>query len=240
MSEVLAIILARGGSKGLPNKNILPLANHPLIAYSIEAGLKSKTINRVIVSTDSPKIAEIARKYGAETPFMRPDEFAQDMSTDLEAFEHALRWLRENENYEPDIVVQLRPTSPIRTVEIIDECVNRLIQSDADSLRIVTESPVTPYKMWSITDENEYMQPLLDAPGIDEPFNQPRQKLPKKYWQIGFLDVIRTKTILNGSMSGKKILPYIVPNDFAIDIDDINSFIKAEQKISESKDYVQF
>lgn len=240
MSEILAIIPARGGSKGLPDKNILPLANHPLIAYSVEAALQSKLINRVIVSTDSTKIAEIAHQYGAEIPFIRPSEFAQDMSTDLEVFAHALRWLKENENYEPDFVVQLRPTSPVRTVTIIDECINRLIHSDADSLRIVTESPITPYKMWSIPDVDGYMQPLLPTPGIDEPFNQPRQKLPKTYWQIGFLDVIRTKTIWNGSMSGKKILPFIVPNDYAIDIDDIKSFIQAEQKIAENEQYVQF
>lgn len=240
MSAVLAIIPARGGSKGLPHKNILPLANHPLIAYSIEAALKSSAITRTIVSTDSPEIAKVAQQYGAEIPFMRPDEFAQDLSTDFEVFLHALQWLKENENYEPELVVQLRPTSPIRKTSIIDECVNHLLQSDADSLRIVTESPITPYKMWKIEDNKPFMQPLLNVEDIDEPFNQPRQKLPKTYWQIGFLDVIRVKTILSGSMSGKNILPYVVSGDFAIDIDDMNSFIKAEQKLAESSDYVHF
>ncbi|MBP1637946.1 MAG: acylneuraminate cytidylyltransferase family protein [Bacteroidetes bacterium] len=239
--EVLAIIPARGGSKGLPNKNILPLLNHPLIAYSIKAALDSQLINRTIVSTDSAIIAQTALKYHAEVPFMRPDEFAQDMSTDFEVYYHALNWLKENEGYVPDYVVQLRPTSPIRSTKIIDDCIQRLSNSNADSLRIVTPSPITPYKMWTIQSEEMPMTPLLSLNKINEPYNQPRQKLPQTYWQIGFLDVIKTSTILDKkSMSGKSILPYIVSNEFAIDIDDISSFVKAAEVLSKSKEYVQF
>ncbi len=113
--KILAIIPARGGSKGLKNKNILPLLGHPLIAYSIKASLDSKRINRVIVSTDSKEIAVVAKQYGAEVPFMRPAEIAQDMSTDMEMFLHALGWLKKNEDYVPDIIVHLRPTSPVRS-----------------------------------------------------------------------------------------------------------------------------
>lgn len=239
--EVLAIIPARGGSKGLPNKNILPLLDHPLIAYSIKAAQDSQFITRTIVSTDSEIIAQAALKYNAEVPFMRPDEFAQDMSTDFEVYYHALNWLKENEGYVPDYVVQLRPTSPVRNTKIIDDCIQKLANSDADSLRIVTPSPITPYKMWTIESEELPMIPLLDLPEIDEPYNQPRQKLPQTYWQIGFLDVIKTETILQQkSMSGKKMLPYIVGNEFAVDIDDMSSFVKAAEVISKSNDYVQF
>jgi CMP-N,N'-diacetyllegionaminic acid synthase len=238
--EVLAIIPARGGSKGLPNKNILPLLNHPLISYSIKAALDSKLINRVIVSTDSPSIAEIAIKYGAEVPFVRPDEFAQDLSTDFEVFSHALNWLDNNENYRPDIVVQLRPTSPIRKSSLIDQCIIKLMSSAADSLRIVTPSPITPYKMWKIEDESHPLIPLLTIDGISEPFNEPRQRLPQTYWQIGTLDVIKTETILSKkSMSGKNILPHIVGNEWAIDIDEIQSFIKASEVIL-SDNFVKF
>jgi len=239
--EILAIIPARGGSKGLPNKNILPLLDHPLIAYSIKAALDSQLITRTIVSTDSDTIAQTALKYNAEVPFIRPAEFAQDMSTDFEVYFHALNWLKINENYVPDYVVQLRPTSPIRSTQIIDACIQKLITSDADSLRIVTPSPITPYKMWTIENEEMPMIPLLSLPEINEPYNQPRQKLPQTYWQIGFLDVIKTNTILEQkSMSGKKILPYIVGNEFAIDIDDMNSFVKAAEALSKSDEYVQF
>ena len=238
--EVLAIIPARGGSKGLPNKNILQLINHPLIAYSIKAALDSSLITRTIVSTDSDAIADVARNYGAEVPFMRPDEFAKDLSTDLDVFTHALKWLKENEKYVPDFVVQLRPTSPIRKARLIDDCINKLICSNADSLRIVTPSPITPYKMWKIEDESQPLIPLLTLSGISEPFNEPRQSLPQTYWQIGTLDVIRTETILQKkSMSGNNILPHVVGNEWAIDIDEIQSFIKAGEVIL-SDNFVKF
>ena len=232
MSEILAIIPARGGSKGLPDKNILPLLNHPLITYSIKAALDAKKITRVIVSTDSEKIADISLKYGAEVPFVRPAEFAQDWSTDLEVFKHSLTWLKQYENYVPDLVVQLRPTSPFRKIELIDECIDRLIMSDADSLRIITQAPISPYKMWTLSEENPYMKPLLTVEGLKEAYNEPRQRLPKVYWQIGTLDVIRTCIITeNNSMSGNKILPYLVEPVFAVDIDDLQSFKKAEEVI---------
>ncbi len=240
MKEILAIIPARGGSKGLPNKNILPLLGHPLIAYSVKAALDSKLITRVIVSTDSEAIANVAAQYGAEIAFMRPAEFAKDLSTDLDVFEHALNWFDTNQNYKPDLVVQLRPTSPIRKAQLIDDCITKLINSDADSLRIVTPSPITPYKMWRIEDESLPMIPLLSIVGTDEPYNEPRQRLPQTYWQIGTLDVIRPEVILNKkSMSGKVIMPHIVGNEWAIDIDDMSSFIKAADVIL-SDNFVKF
>jgi N-acylneuraminate cytidylyltransferase len=240
LKVVLAIIPARGGSKGLPNKNILPLLGHPLIAYSIKAAQDAKLITRVMVSTDSQAIADVALKYGADVPFLRPAEFAQDLSTDLEVFVHALNWLKENENYSPDLVVQLRPTSPIRKADLIDECITKLTESDAESVRIVTPSPITPYKMWRIEDENQPMIPLLNVEGTDEPFNEPRQRLPKTFWQIGTLDVIRPEVILEkNSMSGMKIMPHIVGNEWAIDIDDMSSFVKAADVIV-SDNFVKF
>ena len=239
--EVLAIIPARGGSKGLPNKNILPLLGHPLIAYSIKAAIESNLISRVIVSTDSEKIAKISRNYGAETPFLRPSKFAKDLSTDLEVFDNALLWLKNNENYVPDLVVQLRPTSPLRKTEIIDKCIEKISNSkSADSLRIVTPSPITPYKMWTINDDNDIISPLLKIDNLVESYNQPRQKLPQTYWQIGFLDVIKTETIIKKrSMSGDQIMPFVVDNEFALDIDEMKSFNIASELLLKS-DYVQF
>ena len=239
--NILAIIPARGGSKGLPGKNILPLAGHPLIAYSIKAALDAPGITRVIVSTDSEEIADIARQYGAEVPFLRPAAYATDSSLDIDVFEHALTWLQENDNYLPDLVVQLRPTSPIRYMADIEACLTKLADDEnADSLRIVTPAPLTPYKMWRIESEDTPMQPLLTLDGVADPHNHPRQQLPTVYWQIGTLDVIRPRVVLEQkSMSGKKVLPYIVSQDQAIDIDDIFSFQRAEAYIN-SHDCVKF
>lgn len=241
MKHILAIIPARGGSKGLPGKNILPLAGYPLMAYSIEAALAAPSVTRVIVSTDSEEIADVARRYGAEVPFVRPADHAQDHSLDLDVFVHALEWLHENENYAPDLVVQLRPTSPVRYVADIENCIAKMLANeDADSLRIVTPAPNTPYKMWRVESEEAPMQPLLTLDGVTDPYNQPRQSLPTVYWQIGTLDVIRPRAILDqNSMSGKVILPYIVPQEQAIDIDDMFSFQRAEAYIA-SHDCVKF
>lgn len=228
--EILALVPARGGSKGLPGKNILPLAGHPLIAYSIRAAQAASSITRTIVTTDDEQIAAVARHYGAEVPFMRPAAYAQDMSTDLEVFEHALAWLWEHEQYRPDWVVQLRPTSPIRFVEDIEACIERVRTAEADSIRVVTKAPLTPYKMWRVPDPEAPMIPLLTLEGEAEPFNQPRQKLPQVYWQIGTLDVIRTPVITEQhSMSGRRIMPYIVDATLAVDIDDQASFDRAAE-----------
>lgn len=229
--NVLAIVQARSGSKGLPNKNLLHLAGHPLIAYSIKAALETPSITRTIISTDSEKIANVAAQYGAEVPFIRPAEFAQDLSTDFEVFDHALRWFIENENYRPDLVVQLRPTSPVRSVHHIEDAIQRLLNTpEADSIRTITPSPITPYKLWLYDEETSTMKPLMSHPTLPEFYNEPRQKLPPVYWHIGNLDVIRPHVILEKkSMSGYPILPYVLPFDYAIDIDDLVGFRKAEE-----------
>ena len=219
--EVLALIPARGGSKGIPRKNIKLFAGFPLISYSIAAGRQAQSVTRVIVSTDDEEIAAEARRWGAETPFLRPPELAQDQTTDLPVFQHALRWLRENEGYTPDLVIQLRPTSPIRPRLCVDEAVALLRNHpDADSLRGVVPSGQNPYKMWRLQGKEEPMIPLLKLDGIAEPFNAPRQSLPPTYWQTGHIDVIRPRVILEGnSMSGRKILPYLIDPRYTVDID---------------------
>lgn len=238
--EVLAIIPARGGSKGLVNKNILPLLGHPLISYSIKAGLESKLISRVIVSTDSNVIAERSLKYGAEVPFKRPDELAQDDTLDIDVFIHALSWLKENEGYCPNFVVQLRPTSPVRKVDMIDGSIEKFANSNYDSLRVVTESPISPFKMWRIDSNNNILCPLLTLENVNEPYNAPRQSLPRTFWQIGTLDIIRPEVIIETkSMSGSRILPVVVSSEFAVDIDDMESFNRASNIIS-SSNFVKF
>lgn len=228
-TEVLALIPARGGSKSIPLKNIRPFAGHPLIAYSIAAALASETVTRVVVSTDDEQIAEIARAYGAETPFLRPAEFAQDHTPDLPVFIHALEWLADNEAYQPEIVVQLRPTSPLRRVAYIDQSVYQLLERpEADSVRSVIVPFQNPFKMWKIGSDG-FLQPLLQTE-FKEPYNMPRQLLPEVYWQTGYVDTVWADTILHKhSMTGENILPLVIqPSDW-IDIDSPDDWRRAER-----------
>lgn len=229
-TEVLAIIPARGGSKGIPRKNIRNFAGHPLIAYSIAAALQARRVTRVIVSTDDPEIGEVARAYGAEVPFLRPAELAQDTTLDLPVFQHALAWLTANEAYAPDVVVQLRPTSPIRPVGLVDEAVRILLEHpEADSVRGVVPAGQNPHKMWRIDLQTGQMKNLLDVPGVPEPYNAPRQVLPPVYWQTGHIDVIRPITILEkNSMSGDVILPVMIDPRYTVDIDSLSDWTRAE------------
>ena len=231
--HILALIPARGGSKSIPHKNIRPLAGYPLIAYSIAAALQSRLVSRTIVSTDDEEIACIAHRYGVETPFMRPLEYALDNSTDFPVFTHALSWLMENESYQPDIVVQLRPTSPIRPPDCIDQAVQILLDHpEADSVRGIIPSGQNPYKMWRV-DQQGWMTPLLTLSGVAEPFNAPRQELPPTYWQTGHIDAIRVSTIIQKqSLSGDIILPLHLDPRYAIDIDTVRDWQHAEWIIS--------
>ena len=232
--EVLAIIPARGGSKGIPHKNIRSFSGYPLIAWSIAAAKKAASVTRVIVSTDDEQIAAVAREFGAETPFLRPAEFAQDLTTDLPVFEHALNWLVENENYRPDVVVQLRPTSPIRPKTCVDDAVRILLEhADADSVRGVVPAGQNPHKMWRLESGGQApMKNLLAVEGIQEPFNAPRQLLPNIYWQTGHIDAIRPGAIYAGSMSGKTIYPLLIDPKFTVDLDNLNDWMRAEWLVS--------
>jgi YrbI family 3-deoxy-D-manno-octulosonate 8-phosphate phosphatase len=232
--EILAIIPARGGSKSIPRKNIRLLAGHPLIAYSIAAGLQSQLVTRTLVSTDDEEIAGVARQYGAETPFLRPDEFAQDNTTDFPVFTHALSWLQEQEGYQPEIIIQLRPTSPIRPPDIVDGAIQLLLDHpSADSVRGIVPSGQNPFKMWRV-GENGHMLPLLSVPGMVEPFNAPRQALPQTYWQTGHIDAIRSCTILEkNSLSGEVILPLHIDPRYTIDIDTLKDWQRAEGLVTQ-------
>ena len=227
--EILALIPARGGSKSIPRKNILEFAGYPLISFSIAAGLAAENINRVLVSTDDEQIAAIANDYGAEVPFLRPDEISQDETPDLPVFQHALDWLQANEGYKPEIVVQLRPTSPLRRKIHIDQAVSHLVKHpEADSIRTVCIPFQNPYKMWLIA-ANGFMNPLLTT-DLSEAYNLPRQALPEIYWQTGYVDAVWTDTILKkNSMTGDNILPLIIGADEWIDIDSPDDWRRAER-----------
>ena len=203
-----------------------------MLVHSINHANAAKTVDRVIVSTDSDLYADIATTAGAECPFIRPVEVSGDSATDLETFQHALRWLELNENYRPDIVVHLRPTHPIRDPRDID-CMVKNLRDDADldSIRSVSLSSVTPYKMW-YCGANERLTPVIKTK-IPEAYNLPRQELPEVYIQNASIDVIRTNVIMNkNSMTGENIQGYKMNHFFDIDTED--EFNRAQLQMSAS------
>jgi YrbI family 3-deoxy-D-manno-octulosonate 8-phosphate phosphatase len=240
MTEILALIPARGGSKGIPRKNIRDFAGYPLIVWSIAAAKQSQFVTRVIVSTDDEEIAAVARDYEAETPFLRPAEFAQDNTPDLPVFEHALAWLEENENYRPDVLVQLRPTSPIRPRGCVDSAIKLLTEhEDADCVRGVVPAGQNPHKMWRFAGESEPMKPLLEVEGIAEPYNAPRQILPPVYWQTGHIDAIRVSTIKEKhSLTGDVIYPLLIDPRYTVDIDNLSDWAKYEVLVNSGLEIV--
>ena len=228
MVTTVAIIPARGGSKGIPKKNIFPLAGKPLIAHSIEDSLNCSQIQRTLVSTDDPEIAEVARSFGAEVPFMRPSELAQDETPDLPVFLHALKWIQAQEGNLPDLVIHLRPTTPLRPPGLIEKGIQMMADDPkADCVRSIREPPQSPYKMWRI--EGEYLKPFIKL-GDDESYNFPRQKLPPVYYHDGLLDVIRTSTIMEkNSVTGTRALPLKINESFlVVDIDQPVDIVTAE------------
>ena len=226
--EVLALVLARAGSKAIPRKNLAPFLGRPLVDWSVIAAREAQAVTRILVSTDDREIAETARRAGAEAPFLRPADLARDDTPDHPVFVHALTWLAENENYQPDLIVHLRPTTPLRPAGLIDRGVEMMVADpDADSLRSVCLPENNPFKMWNI--DGRYMTPLIDI-GIPESFNQPRQSLPEVYWQTGTVDITRPHTVLElGGMSGEHILPLVIDRAVAVDIDDPESLNRAEE-----------
>ena len=216
--EILAVIPARGGSQGIPRKNLRSLAGRPLVAWSIAAAQQARLVGRIITSTDDEEIASVARSYGSEVPFIRPAGLAQNDTRDLPVFQHAIEWLEKNEGYVPEIVVQLRPTSPLRPPLLVDQAIEALLSDEsADSVRSVTPPSQNPFKMWTITDNT--LEPLL-ASDLQEPYNAPRQSLPPTYWQTGHIDVFRTRTLRQKlSLTGDRILPVLVDSSYGLDID---------------------
>ena len=204
--RVLGLIPARGGSKGIPKKNIKTLFGKPLLAHAIEMGKESKYINKVVCSTDSEEIAVIAQKWGAEVPFLRPSSMAEDNVNDAPFTKHAIEWLRDNQSWKADIVVILRPTSPLNNSKHIDKAIIKLWSNkDAHSIKSIIPCSQTPFKMW-ITTDTEYIVPLLNC-NVFEAYNSDRQLLPKVFWQNGYVDIVKADIVLrNNSAHGFKII----------------------------------
>ncbi len=227
MNNVIAIIPARSGSKSVTDKNIKLLSGHPLIAYSIVAAKLSKEIKRVVVSTDSEEYAEIAKKYGAEVPFIRPEIYSKDSSTDRDFFIHAMNWFKDNENTVPEYWVQLRPTTPLRNPEKIDKAISMILSDDtATSLRSGHKAPESPLK-WFIKRDN-YFKGLIE----NEEYNLPKQSFEDVYIPDGYVDIVKASFLLNNEkIHGENIIAFESP--VCTEIDSIEEFSYLEYQIKD-------
>lgn len=213
-NEILAIIPARSGSKGIPNKNIAPVMGHPLLAWSIAAAKQCKYINRVIVSTDSAEYAAVAQKYGAETPFLRPAVISTDTAQDVGFIFHTLLWLAEHEGRVPSIIVHLRPTSPNRNPKIMDQAIEKFLNyPEATSLCSAHEVAHPPCKYFSLNTDDTFSGLMGE-----EFISFPRQQCPKAYQGNGYIDILRAKQVLEtGNLYGTKRLAFLSPQCGDID-----------------------
>lgn len=232
----IALIPARSGSKRVHNKNILPLAGHPLLAYTIQAAKESGIFSDIIVSTDSPDIVHIAKQYAARIPFLRPAAFASDTSPDIEWVEFTLKKLQER-NTTADCFSILRPTSPFRTAQTIKRAWQEYTaDGEADSLRAVELCSQHPAKMWSV--EGKRMTPVLENPNHkDTPWHStPYQALPKIYSQNASLEIARCSLALQeGTISGKTIMPFLTQGYEGYDINSEKDWVYAQYLVDTNK-----
>ena len=220
-TTVVAIIPARSGSKSVKNKNIADLGGYPLISYSIIAAKMSKYIERIIVSTDSEHYAQIAVRYGAEVPFIRPKKLATDQSTDREFILHAMEWFDENEKIVPEYWVQLRPTTPLRDPLIVDEAIKQIkSQPNATSLRSGYPCPESPFKWFRRNSEGYFKSLSVDSAEIS---NLPKEAFETVYIPDGYVDVIKSSHVQNNdTLHGEKMIGFISP--VCSEVDSVEEF----------------
>lgn len=232
---ILCLIPARSGSKGIIDKNIKILNNKPLLCHSIDQAKESKYYKnkqmRIVVTTDSEKYANISKEYGAEIPILRPSEISQDLSTDFEFMKHMIDYLKLTENYNPDIILQLRPTQPLRKIDEIDKCIDIFISKfeEYDSLRTVIPYEKSPFKMYEVKDNKLiplFKNLIINEKTIIEPYNQCRQLLPQTYLHNGYIDLLKPYLLNEGKINGDRIYPYIMNKEDTIDIDTMDDWNK--------------
>ena len=220
MSKVIALIPARSGSKGVPNKNTRLLGGKPLISWSIMAAKKANFIDRIIVSTDSKEYASLAIELGAEAPFLRPAEISGDRSTDHDFIVHALNWLVENGD-EPEYIVHVRPTTPFRDPALIDAAIELFQNSHLPTaLRSAHQMSESAYKTFEIAQEGQFKRLGAEGTSLDVA-NNARQQFPPTYQANGYVDVLSTRFIrANDLIHGDWVLPYITPMVSEVDTED--------------------
>ncbi len=228
--SIYAIIPARGGSKGVPGKNLRALAGYPLLAYSIAAAKLSGRISRVVVSTDSAEIAETGRRFSAETPFLRPAALAGDNSGDAEFMSHALGWFKENEAAVPEYLVHLRPTTPLRDPKLIDAAIELIgSKPEATSLRSAHPAPESPFK-WFLRSPDGFFSGIAPQYSNDE-LNKQRQSFPEVYVPDGYVDIIDAGAFLSsGLLHGPKMLAFVSPQCHEVDVPEDFDYLEFQIK----------
>lgn len=236
--KILGVIGARSGSKSIPHKNIKPLFGKPLMAWIIEAAKKSKYLDKVIVSTDSEAYAEVARKYGAEVPFLRPKEISGDKALDIDYVKHAVEWLRDNRGYKADIAVRMMPTVPLQQTEDIDCCVEELLKNPSVQTSVVIaearQSPHKALKLVTASDGEKYLVSFMTGKGEDVNPTA-RQAYDKAYFRANIVACRADIILKNNSLAGEKVKFHIIPQERAIDIDSEIDFIIAEQLLKKQQ-----
>lgn len=235
--KVLAIIPARGGSKGVPGKNLKLLGGRPLLEYAIHPALQCKRVDRVIVSTDDEAIAQAAKQAGAEVPFMRPAALATDTTPDKPVFEHALDWLSREEGYHPDFVLNLRCTTPFKTAEDIDRVIDTWQESGADSVRTVTRVDGVFHPYWMYQKEVDgYARPFVEGIKLSEYYQ--RQLLPPCYRLNGLVDGVASRVLLHHTeLYGDKMAVVETDEARSVDIDTLLDFELAEFRLQKGMVY---
>ena len=229
--KILAIIPARGGSKGIRRKNLQKLSGKPLIAHTIIAAKKTKSINKIIVSTDDKEIGKISKNNGAEVPFLRPKQNSKDTSSIIEVIKHALKFLQENQSYVPDIIILLQPTSPLRTSQLITKTINTLKKSKATS--VITVSKITKHPYAAYWLKNDFLKPFEK----NSAKYSRRQEFPDLFFPTGAVYTFWYDTLKKfNSLHGPKIKPIVV-HDEDIDIDNLRDLFFAEMMLKNWKKY---
>jgi len=230
MSLIVALIPARAGSKGVPHKNIRPLGGHPLLAWSIQAALRSKLIDKVVVSTDSQEYADLAISLGAEAPFLRPAEISGDRSTDYDFVVHALDWFSAHGG-EPQHIVHLRPTTPLRAPALIDQAIEAFRNHpQATALRSVHEMSESAYKAFELAPQGQLKRLGSDSTALDAA-NNARQQFPATYSANGYVDVLASAFVRrSGLIHGDWVLPFVTPP--VVEVDTEEDFAHLEYQLT--------
>jgi N-acylneuraminate cytidylyltransferase len=230
--EVFALVTARSGSKGIPDKNLKQIGNHSLLEWSIKSALKSSQITKVFLSTDSAEYAKLGESFGAIVPFLRPAELASDTAVDLDVFKHFLTEIKEL----PKAVVHIRPTTPLRNPQIISDAVKKFMElkEEITSLRSVHEMSESAYKTFEVSDQG-LLKPIASV-ADGEKANLPRQAFPKTYQANGYVDVLNPEFILKEhKLHGDKIFafktPVVTEVDSPSDLEYLNWEVQQNQEL---------
>ena len=235
--KILGVITARGGSKGIPGKNIKLLAGKPLIVYTIEAAQKSGIFDRIILSTDDEAIADVCQKHGVEVPFMRPKELAEDSTPHLPVMQHAVQWMQDSAQYKADYVGILQPTAPLRVAKHLIEAKELFEETKADSVVSMVEIPKHYSPYWAVKVEERGMGTLLLS---GEPIKNRiprRQNLPPAYINNGIIYIFRADLLNSDAPNfyGDNVAVYIMDEKFSVNIDEPRDWELVESRIKELK-----